>query len=66
MGNNLYLPPNASPARKIAHRIYVAASDKLAKVGDEDALLAYRKAERQYGFILLAEDRKRRPDIYAK
>lgn len=69
-GFNLYLPPDASPARKEAHAAYKAAAEAawLAKTADDynratDALVG---AQRVYGMVLLAEDKARRPHIYSK
>lgn len=66
MAKNLYLPPDASPERRAAQAAYIAASDKCAAYPSDGNLEAYRAAEREFGRILLAEDRARRPHIYAK
>jgi hypothetical protein len=63
---NLYLPPDATPERKVAQETYVAASDKCAAYPSDGNLDAYRAAEREFGRVLLAEDKKRRPHIYAE
>lgn len=65
MTKNLYLPPDASPERRAAQAGYVAASDRLANGGGEEAMDAYREAERAFGAVLLAEDKIRRPHVYA-
>lgn len=65
---NLYLPPDASKERRIVHRKYVAAIEALAaEHGDPAAALAgVERARKNYGAILLREDRQARPHIYAR
>lgn len=69
-GFNLYLPPDASPARRQAHAAYKAAAEAAwnAKTADDynQATELLIKAKADYGRVLLAEDKKRRPHIYAK
>lgn len=64
---NLYIAPDASTALRIAHRKYVAAVNAIAKsTGEtfEADNAELHRAKRTYGYVLLAEDRKRRPRAY--
>jgi len=62
---NLYLPPDASEARRAAQAAYVAALDEVAAKGPRAHLLAACDvAHRAYGAVLLAEDKARRPHVY--
>ncbi|WP_338811158.1 hypothetical protein V2V90_24065 (plasmid) [Agrobacterium leguminum] len=69
-GFNLYLPADASKARRIAQRKYEDAVNAMAGSMDAEswrvALDAQERARRNYGAVLLREDRQRRPQIYAK
>ena len=68
-GFNLYLPPDASKARRIAQRKYEDAIKALSSSTGElvpMALAEVDRARRNFGAILLREDRQRRPHIYTK
>jgi hypothetical protein len=68
-GFALYLPPDASEARRIAQCKYEDAIIALASSEDEahlTALAEVERARRNYGAVLLREDKQHRPHIYAK
>lgn len=69
-GFKLYLPTDASEARRVAQRKYEDAVNAMAGPMDAEswrtALDARDRARRNYGAILLREDKQRRPHIYAK
>lgn len=69
-GFKLYLSADASEARRIAQRKYEDAVNALAGSMDAEswrvALDAQERVRRNYGAVLLREDRQRRPQIYAK
>lgn len=65
-GFNLYLPPDASKARRIAQRKYVMAVEALAGPGNNrpEAMVEVERAKRNFGYVLLREDKLARPHIY--
>lgn len=69
-GFKLYLPADASKARRIVQCKYEDAVNAMAGAMDAEswrvALDAQERAQRNYGAALLREDRQRRPHIYAK
>ena len=69
-GFNLYLPPDAPAERRIAHRKLAEAAGAMEKAADAEsrqaALDMQDRAQRNYGAILLREDKRNRPYAYAK
>lgn len=68
-GFRLYKPANASTARRLAQRRYEEAIDRVASadaVSYPERLAEVERARRNYGFVLLREDRLLRPHIYEK
>ena len=69
-GFKLNLPPDASKARRITQRKYEDAVNAMAGPMDAEswrvALDAQDRARRNYGAVLLREDRQSRPHIYVK
>jgi len=66
MPKNLFLAPDASPAKREALAAYVAASDAFVKNWTPASEAAFRDAERALGSVLLAEDKERRTHIYKR
>lgn len=66
----LHIAPDALPEVKIAAKKYIAAVEgwwaAKGATAYQEALTAMEKARRNFGFMLLRQDRRRRPHIYAK